>query len=94
MNDNLKPCVCGCADIKELNPYGVSSVQCKNCHVSLRQEDWNRIMSRGSDEDLVRIAYCADGMFVASSEGNSGDEQAWRHHLKLARNDYYDKKYG
>lgn len=41
---HLNPCNCGSRDIKQYNPYGVESVRCNECHVSLRLVDWNRIM--------------------------------------------------
>lgn len=44
MTDQLNPCCCGSTNLKELKPYGVESVQCQECHVSLRKQDWNRVM--------------------------------------------------
>jgi len=44
MTDQLKPCCCGSTNLKPLSPYGVQSIQCRDCHVSLRAEDWNRVM--------------------------------------------------
>lgn len=40
----LVPCVCGSNNIKQYTPYGVESVHCKDCFVSLRLVDWNRVM--------------------------------------------------
>lgn len=42
--EKLSSCCCGSANLKELKPYGIVSVQCRDCHVSLRKQDWNRVM--------------------------------------------------
>jgi len=46
MSEELKPCCCGSKNIRPLSPYGVQSIQCRDCHVSLKAEDWNRVMDR------------------------------------------------
>lgn len=43
MNNYLLPCpCCGGTNVKRYVPYGVKSVHCKDCHVSLRECDWCR----------------------------------------------------
>jgi len=44
MSEELKPCCCGSTNLRPLSPYGVQSIQCRDCHVSLKAEDWNRVM--------------------------------------------------
>ena len=44
MSEELKPCCCGSTNLRPLSPYRVQSIQCRDCHVSLRAEDWNRVM--------------------------------------------------
>ncbi|WP_432473361.1 hypothetical protein [Amphritea sp. HPY] len=43
-SEELSNCCCGSTNLKELKPYGIESVQCRDCHVSLRKQDWNRVM--------------------------------------------------
>lgn len=44
--NKLAACCCGSTNLKELAPYGVESVQCQDCKVSLRKQDWNRVMPK------------------------------------------------
>lgn len=45
-NEQYNPCNCGSVNLVELSPYGVETVRCNECNVSLRKQDWNRIMCR------------------------------------------------
>ncbi|MEH6578608.1 MAG: hypothetical protein V7731_16220 [Amphritea sp.] len=47
--EKFTPCCCGSTDLKELKPYGIESVQCSYCHVSLLKQDWNRVMNPRND---------------------------------------------
>ena len=41
----FKPCpCCGSTNLVEYNPYGIESVRCGDCHVSLRKVDWLRLL--------------------------------------------------
>lgn len=51
----LKPCCCGSTNIKQYNPYGVDSAHCKDCFVSLRLVDWNRVMSKSIPEGYAIV---------------------------------------
>lgn len=68
----LNPCNCGSTDLATLNPYGVETVRCNECNVSLRGEDWNRIMCRSEyHRALMKVWIHADkvpGEIVAPTE--------------------------
>lgn len=60
-NEQYNPCNCGSVDLSELKPYGVESVRCNECSVSLRKQDWNRIMCRSEyHKSLSKVWIHAD----------------------------------
>lgn len=58
------PCNCGSTDLTRFKPYNLDTVRCNECHVHLREKDWNRIMCRseyhGVLADLAGVADSID----------------------------------
>lgn len=77
----LKPCpFCGSTNIKRYTPYGVESVHCKDCHVSLRLVDWNRVMSRSIPEGFALVPVEPTEKMVRAGFTKDDDNcLAWRH---------------
>jgi hypothetical protein len=44
-------------------------------------------------DGLQHVAYCANGMLEAESNGNAGDAKEWKRHLHNATEEYYDNLY-